>query len=177
MYRISELARQFGLSRSTLLYYDQVGLLTPSGRSESGYRQYSQKDRDRLENICTFRRAGVGVADILNMLSKEGEPDDNVSVLRKRLQEIGEEIRALQAQQRLLANILKVQALGELPAAVDKETWVEMLRIAGMDEAAMLRWYAAFEQRNPQEHHVFLLGLGIPEEEALYIRKRSAEPG
>lgn len=41
MYHISQLAQQFGLSRSTLLYYDRIGLLSPSARSEAGYRQYS----------------------------------------------------------------------------------------------------------------------------------------
>jgi len=38
MFLITELARKHGLSRSTLLYYDRIGLLTPSGRSEAGYR-------------------------------------------------------------------------------------------------------------------------------------------
>jgi DNA-binding transcriptional MerR regulator len=30
MYHITQLARQFGLSRSTLLYYDRIGLLSPA---------------------------------------------------------------------------------------------------------------------------------------------------
>ena len=59
MYRISQLAEQFGLSRSTLLYYDRIGLLSPSARSEAGYRQYSAADRGRLESICSLRRAGT----------------------------------------------------------------------------------------------------------------------
>ena len=40
-YSISKLARACGLSRSTLLYYDRLGLLPPSGRTGSGYRCYS----------------------------------------------------------------------------------------------------------------------------------------
>jgi DNA-binding transcriptional MerR regulator len=43
-YSISKLARAFGLSRSTLLYYDRIGLLAASGRTGSGYRCYSEKD-------------------------------------------------------------------------------------------------------------------------------------
>jgi len=50
MYRIRELAGLFGLSRSTLLYYDRIGLLSPSARSESGYRLYSAADRERFAN-------------------------------------------------------------------------------------------------------------------------------
>lgn len=171
MYRITGLARQFGLSRSTLLYYDRIGLLSPSGRSESGYRLYSLGDRDRLANICSFRSAGLSIEDIQRVLSMKEEGSNGV-VLRKRLQEIGEEIRTLQCQQHLIAKMLKVQTLGELP--VDKQAWVEMLQAAGMDEAAMMKWHSEFERRTPEAHHQFLLSIGIPEEEALFIRRRSA---
>lgn len=171
MYRITELARQFGLSRSTLLYYDRIGLLTPSGRSDAGYRMYSQQDRDRLSRICNFRHAGLTIEDIKRVLSMD--EDSNDMILQKRLLEIGDEIRALHSQQMFIAKVLKVKAFGEPP--VDKPAWIEMLRAAGMDEAAMCRWHAEFEKRAPEAHHKFLLGLGIPEEEAKIIRERSAE--
>lgn len=169
MFRISELARQFGLSRSTLLYYDRLGLLQPNGRSEAGYRLYSKGDCDRLSTICSLRKAGLSLENVQLILSMR-EEEANVVVLRKRLQDIGEEMRTLQSQQRLIANMLKVQAQGELP--VDKQAWIDMLRAAGMDEDAMIKWHAEFEQRAPEAHHQFLLSLGIPEDEALYIRKR-----
>lgn len=50
-FRITELGKRFGLSRSTLLYYDRIGLLQPSGRTEAGYREYTRSDADRLERI------------------------------------------------------------------------------------------------------------------------------
>ena len=53
MYTIGKLAKKFDLSRSTLLYYDSIGLLKPSSRTESEYRQYSEDDAARLEQICT----------------------------------------------------------------------------------------------------------------------------
>jgi MerR family transcriptional regulator, thiopeptide resistance regulator len=171
MYLITELARQFGLSRSTLLYYARIGLLMPSGRSEAGYRLYSQDDRDRLAAICNFRQAGLTIRDIHRILSME--EDANGSVLQRRMREIGEEIRTLQAQQRLLGKMLQVQSLEELPVTVDQQTWVEMLRSAGMDDAAMKRWHSEFESRAPEAHHQFLLALGVSEDEALFIRERS----
>lgn len=172
MYRIAELARHFGLSRSTLLYYDQIGLLTPSKRSAAGYRLYSSEDRDRLAAIYNFRQAGLTIEDILRVLSMK--EDANRSVLQERMRKLGDEIRILQTQQHLLAKMLRVQSLGELPVTVDKQAWVEMLRAAGMDEAAMRRWHIEFERRAPEAHHQFLLTLGIPEDEVLFIRKRSA---
>ncbi|MGE3549916.1 MAG: MerR family transcriptional regulator, partial [Geobacter sp.] len=92
MYRITQLAEQFGLSRSTLLYYDRIGLLSPSGRSEAGYRQYSPADRARLESICSLRRAGMDIEGIRAILATSG--DDSTTVLRRRLDEIGAEIEA-----------------------------------------------------------------------------------
>jgi DNA-binding transcriptional MerR regulator len=54
VYTIGRIARIFGLSRSTLLYYDSIGLLTPTGRSDAGYRLYSEDDRKRLERINDY---------------------------------------------------------------------------------------------------------------------------
>ncbi|MFA5072798.1 MAG: MerR family transcriptional regulator [Nitrospirota bacterium] len=173
MFRITELARKFGLSRSTLLYYDRISLLKPSERSKTGYRQYSKKDQDRLASICSFRQAGLTIEDIRRILSARN--NSNKPVLQRRMRELGEEIRHLQFQQHLLGKMLRIQTLGKLPVAVDKRTWIEMLRAAGMDEAAMNKWHAEFERRAPEMHQQFLLSLGIPEEEALYIRRRSRE--
>ncbi len=173
MYLITKLAKDFGLSRTTLLYYDQIGLLRPSARSEAGYRLYSSQDRDRLAKICSLRHAGLTIEDIRRMLSVKEDADR--SVVQRRMHEISEEIRILQTQQHLLGRMLQVQSMGELPGAIDKQAWIEMLRAAGMDEAAMKKWHAEFEKRAPDAHHQFLLSLGISEEEALFIRRRSAE--
>jgi len=173
MFLITELARKYGLSRSTLLYYDHIGLLTPSGRSEAGYRLYSLADRDTLATICSFRKAGLTIEDIRRILSTE--EDANRVVLQRRMRELGKEIRTLQTQQHLLGKMLQIQSLGELPVTVDKQAWIEMLRAAGMDEAAMRKWHTEFEHRAPEAHHQFLLALGISEDESLFIRKQSME--
>lgn len=173
MFQITELARKFGLSRSTLLYYDRIGLLTPSERSEAGYRLYSSEDQERLAVICNFRHAGLTIADIQCILSAE-ENADSV-ILKRRMHELGKEIRILQTQEHLLGKMLHIQSLEELPAAIDQQAWIEMLRAAGMNEKAMKTWHSEFERRAPEAHHRFLLSIGISEEEALLIRKRAAE--
>jgi DNA-binding transcriptional MerR regulator len=172
MYTIGQLAREFGLSRSTLLYYDRIGLLSPSGRSDARYRLYSLADRKRLEAICTYRQAGLAIDDISILLQTEG--NDTSHVLERRLRGLGEEIAALQSKQRLLARMLRITAAGGPETEVDKKTWMEMLTAAGMDEGAMQRWHVEFERRAPDAHHRFLISLGIKEQEALLIRKWSA---
>jgi DNA-binding transcriptional MerR regulator len=174
-YTISKLARAFGLSRSTLLYYDRIGLLPSSGRTSSGYRCYTDDDRRRLERICSYRLAGLSLAEIQAVISSDGEP--SVAVLEKRLRDIGDQILEMKRKQRLLASMLKGMASGGCPAAVDKEMWVSMLRAAGLDESAMERWHTEFELRAPEAHHEFLLSLGIPEREAVQIREWSAGQG
>ena len=68
MYTIGRLAKKFKLSRSTLLYYDSIGLLKPSSRSQGEYRLYSEQDAKRLELICTYRQAGLALKDIGRVL-------------------------------------------------------------------------------------------------------------
>ena len=46
--KIGELAKQTGLSIRTLHYYDEIGLLSPSHRTEVGYRLYRNQDIIRL---------------------------------------------------------------------------------------------------------------------------------
>jgi len=174
MYRITELARQFGLSRSTLLYYDRIGLLTPSLRSSANYRHYSASDRERLEAICSLKRAGLEINGIKTILA--APCDDATGVLQRRLQQIGAEINALQTKQRMLAGMLRLSGAGGPTSSLDKEMFVEMLRASGMDDDAMKQLHVEFERRAPLAHHNFLLALGISELEALKIRSRSAAP-
>ncbi len=166
---VSELAGRFGLSRTTLLYYERIGLLSSVHRSRSGYRIYHQADLERLERIRLYRAAGLPLQDIAKLLAEPQSP--RAAVLGQRLAELGQEILALKAQQHLLAALLKDsgQEPAELP--IDKQGWVAMLEQAGMDEAAMRRWHAAFERRAPQAHLEFLLALGIEAEEAEGIRR------
>jgi DNA-binding transcriptional MerR regulator len=170
-YSISRLARAFGLSRSTLLYYDRIELLTPSGRTGSGYRCYSEKDYRRLERICQFRDAGLTLKDIRGVLSSGGKP--GVKLLDQRMRKTAASIVDLKNQQRVLAGMLSRIASGSASPPVDVELWVEMLEAAGMDEKARKRWHAEFERRAPEAHNEFLLSLGIPPEEVVKIRRWS----
>ncbi len=168
-YTISKLARLFGLSRSTLLYYDRIRLLAPSGRTPAGYRIYTEGDMKRLERICSLRQTSLPLEDIRTVLSSEGDP--SATLIEKRIEEIGEEILDLKVKQGLLSSMLKGMASEGGPLEVDKAMWIEMLRAAGMDEAAMDLWHAEFERRAPEAHHKFLLSLGIPEKEVSLIRQ------
>jgi MerR family transcriptional regulator, thiopeptide resistance regulator len=170
-YSISRLARAFGLSRSTLLYYDRIGLLKPFGRTGSDYRCYSEKDYRRLERICQFREAGLALKDIRSVLLSGGKP--GVQLLDKRMREIAATVVDLKSQQRVLAGMLSRIASGNSQPPVDVELWVAMLEAAGVNQKARKRWHTEFERRAPEAHDEFLLSLGIPSEEVVKIRRWS----
>ena len=170
-YRISELARAFGLSRSALLHYDRIGLLSAADRSRADYRIYTERDRRRLERICQYRSAGLPLADIRALLETPGRPA--ARLLEKRLRKTGDEIGALRGQQRILASLLRV-AGRKVPPAVDKDMWVSMLRAAGVSKPSMESWHREFERRAPRDHHGFLASLGLSESEIARIRAFSA---
>lgn len=170
-YSISQIARTCGLSRSTLLYYDRLGLLRASGRTHAGYRYYTEHDRRALKRIGYFRQAGLSLKEIRSVLAAGGKP--GTTLLEKRMRETADHIVSLKNRQRLLAGMLRKVASGKRPACVDKQMWVQMLRAAGMDEAAMDRWHCEFERRAPEGHQEFLLSLGIPPDEASRIRRLS----
>jgi MerR family transcriptional regulator, thiopeptide resistance regulator len=168
---ISRLARRFGLSRSTLLYYDRIGLLRANARTASGYRCYGVREERRLRRICDLRKAGLALRDIRVMLGDA--PGARSGVVARRLAEIGRQIVSLRHQQRLLTALHRNLSRKQLPPLLDKAAWVEMLRLAGMDERARGRWHAEFERRAPDEHEQFLASLGIPPDEIAFIRSWS----
>jgi DNA-binding transcriptional MerR regulator len=172
MYRISRLAREFGLSRSTLLYYDRIGLLRPSGRTGSGHRVYSRDDRIRLDTICMYRRAGLTIKDIGALLSRKGD-DDTEAVLKRRL--TAWETRSGRCSPGSgCSPDAQISAEGGPRGGVDRDAWVAMLRVAGMDDDAMNRWHAEFERRSPEAHHRFLASLGMDDREVLLVRGLAA---
>ncbi|MBC8076991.1 MAG: MerR family transcriptional regulator, partial [Chloroflexales bacterium] len=57
-YRVQEFARLAGVTVRTLHFYDEAGLLAPSGRSDSGHRRYRPHDLLRLQQIVTLKRLG-----------------------------------------------------------------------------------------------------------------------
>lgn len=64
--KVAELA---SVSVRTLHHYDEVGLLSPSARSEAGYRFYDDADLARLQQILFYRELGFGLEDIGKIMS------------------------------------------------------------------------------------------------------------
>ncbi len=168
MTTISRLARQFNLSRSTLLYYDRIGLLRPSGRSPSNYRLYTEADRQRLDAICRYRRIGLSLKTIGRILGTSREGAE--AALEQRLWNIEDQIKALRSQQRVIRRLLGQTPLTDMMEGLTREKWTTLLKASGMTDTDMLQWHVEFERLFPDDHQVFLESLGITPEDIDAIR-------
>jgi len=173
MLTIGQVARRFGLSRSTLLYYDSIGLLRPSARSRSNYRLYADVDLERMERIDVYRKAGLPLADIADALSS-GD-DALTGLLAARLRSLNGEIGKLRRQQQLIATLMRNRAALRTTRALDKTGWVAILRASGLDDDDMNRWHVEFERLSPEAHRDFLESLGLDAGEVRRIREWSAK--
>ncbi|CAA7601353.1 Putative DNA-binding domain protein [Acididesulfobacillus acetoxydans] len=80
-YTINKIAQFAGVTLRTLRFYDKIGLLTPSGRTEAGYRLYSDEDVERLQQVLFFRELDFPLAKIGEILN---DPDfDRKEALRR----------------------------------------------------------------------------------------------
>ncbi len=74
LFTIEQVATRTGLTKRTLRYYEEVGLLPPTGRTEGNYRRYAEQDIQRLERIKELRDLlGFSLGDIRNLLQTEDE--------------------------------------------------------------------------------------------------------
>lgn len=68
--KVGDLAKQTGVSVRTLHYYEEIGLLSPSGRTETGYRLYANNEIIRLQQIVSLRQIGFSLEEIRNCLEQ-----------------------------------------------------------------------------------------------------------
>lgn len=170
---IGRLAKKFGLSRSTLLYYDAIGLLSPAAKCKGEYRRYDDRDEHRLAQICQYRRTGISLKEISRILDA---PDSHFTgILEQRFADLNREIDDLREQQRIIAGLLKNSANLRQPNVMTKELWVSLLADSGFSEEDMQNWHSQFERTAPEKHQRFLQLLQIPEEEIERIRRASRQ--
>jgi DNA-binding transcriptional MerR regulator len=168
MLSVSQIARKFGLSRTTILYYESCGLLKPALRTRADYRLYGEKETRVLEQICLYRSVGLSVASIRAMLTSP--QSEMASLLRRRLQELDSEINQLRQHQRVILQLLQSKDILRRTKKMTKDKWVSIMKAAGLTEDDMNRWHREFERSAPEDHNEFLQFLHIPAAEIKTIR-------
>ena len=161
-YTISRLGRLCGVSRSTLLYYDSIGLLSPSSRTPAGYRLYSEKQKNRLEKILLFHSLGISLERVKDLLDA---PEDGPSAaLIRRLLEINVQIEELRDRQHVILTLLEEE--GSLAGAKSiLRTFTRLGEKAGIIKGNYTKIHRLFEKSSPETHRRLLKFLGFTDRE------------
>lgn len=99
MMTVHEVSRLTGVSIRTLHYYDKIGLLHPTEKTEANYRLYSDSDLERLQQILLFRELQFSLKEIQSILDS---PDFD------RNRALEQQIEMLELQKEHLENLINL---------------------------------------------------------------------
>ena len=102
-YIIGDVAKRFGITRPTLIYYDSINLLKPSVVELNGYRYYSYKDVEKLELILTLKESGLKLERIKNFLASPSH-EEAIGLLDAQVQRVDEKIEQLMKTKKIIQN-------------------------------------------------------------------------
>ena len=101
MMTVKEMAEITGISARTLHYYDEIGLLKPTAKSEAGYRLYDDKALETLQQILFFREFDIPLKEIKSTIDSP----------------VFDRMQILQMQRKML--VAKKERLERLIAGID----------------------------------------------------------
>lgn len=121
MLKIGELAKRANVSQDTLRFYEKNALLTPSARSEAGYRLYSHDDLHRIGFILSAKAVGFTLKEIRELLALEVTKDEAScqevkQVVDDKLETVNQRIKELQGIRKSLQSLSRACCGGDEPA-------------------------------------------------------------
>ncbi|MFE4972020.1 MerR family transcriptional regulator [Kitasatospora sp. NPDC056651] len=117
---IGDVARRSGVSARMLRHYETLGLVRPTGRTDSGYRQYAEEDIRRIFHIESLRSLGLSLREVGRALDDPGfAPAALVDDL------IGRTRERIAAETELLTRLSRI-------GAAEPAGWEDVLRIVSL---------------------------------------------
>ncbi|MFF5919794.1 HEAT repeat domain-containing protein [Streptomyces flavochromogenes] len=117
---IGEVARRSGVSARMLRHYESLGLVRPTGRTGSGYREYSGEDIRRIFHIESLRSLGLSLRDVGSALDDPGfAPTELVEELIRGTRE------RIATETALLTRLRRI-------GAAEPSGWEEVLQIVAL---------------------------------------------
>src|SRR3982750_4562640 len=110
-WKVGELAGETGLTVRTLNHYDEIGLLKPSRRTQSGHRLYGEADVTRLQQVTSLRQLGLPLEQIRDLLARRGVSPREIVGLH--LARVREQIELQRSLCERLERIAKTLEAGE----------------------------------------------------------------
>lgn len=108
---IGDAAKRSGMSAKTIRYYEEIGLVEPASRRESGYRDYSVEDVHLLAFLHRARKLGFSVRSCRELLSlyrdRNRASADVKAIARGHVEEITQKIIELQSMKDTLQTLIE----------------------------------------------------------------------
>lgn len=110
MYRIGEIAKLADVTPDTIRYYEKQQMMDHGGRTDGGFRLYTDHDLKRLKFIRHARQLGFTLESIRELLSIRVDPEhhtcqESKSIVQARLSEVEARIEEMQAMRRSLQKL------------------------------------------------------------------------
>ncbi|MDA8240630.1 MAG: heavy metal-responsive transcriptional regulator [Nitrospiraceae bacterium] len=134
---IGQLARKAEVNIDTIRYYERRGLISPSNRKESGYRQYLDDTVVRIHFIKHAKELGFSLDEIAELLSLKLDPKTKCGDVRKKAQEKINEIEGkIQILERMRQTLVRLTRMCEEGRQVSECPVLEALdENPGVEEA------------------------------------------
>lgn len=108
---IGAAAERSGVPAKTIRYYEEIGLIPKAGRTEGGYRDYSDKDVETLKFIQRSRSLGFAVKDVGDLLAlwtaRDRASADVRRIAQGHVAEVERKIAELEAIRRTLQSLIE----------------------------------------------------------------------
>lgn len=123
IYKISEVAKIFNISRQTLIHYHRIGLFVPLYvDEENSYRYYSGDQFFNLEFILLLKRSGFTLKAIKEYI-KTSTPEESLSFLEEKQKEIDTKIKNLKKSREVIGK--KIHELKKMDSLPDEPVLLE----------------------------------------------------
>lgn len=103
LFTAGQFAKMHGINKRTLMYYDDIGLLSPVKRGNNSYRYYSYMQSQTLEILLSLREIDVSIEEIKQYMNNRS-PEALVNLLTEKTNQIDEKIKKLADLQTMLLN-------------------------------------------------------------------------
>ena len=117
--KIGDVARQSGLTTTTIRYYEEIGLVPPPARASNGYRDYGPEAVQRLRFVRDAQDGGLSLSEIASILELRGQGEPTchhvIELMERHLADVDQRIERLQASREIYAGLI-ARAKGLDPA-------------------------------------------------------------
>lgn len=157
-YSTGQFAKRASVTLRTLRFYDKVGLLTPTGFTESGYRLYTDEDLGTLQQILALKYLGLSLEEIAQCLNRR--PDSLKETLTRQRQLMHEKRRHLEA-------VIRALDSAQLSLEMGVFEWDKLTRVIDAMKMEQNKEWVKNYFTDEQVRTIELLGAQSYSEEAL----------